>query len=353
MDPDTLLILAGLGLSISPFIIKNAFFAAADKIIEKKEHDKIMKPIKENVYYEAHPELKSKEEQELAKLTTRKVAEPVYFKSVSTRKTKKFSLFRTNLFDDKEDILIHGKLKTIGNYGKVHVEDIYAYQPRLYGKNGVILGPRKSENGNILSEGTYACRDNGEIFCGYVPKREVASNVPMDFDIKSPHSFAERFPEQRSLPEEEAKENIKIQRFIQVEWDKDAQGNFKVVDLKNEQEFKKYAAYVDFHAKRNSAEYYLSKIRTARSKLYQYLKDTRPSYMPPVEIGTDDLFKVNESKQLDIEKQNAEKLSKLYDLFYDEARFGITPRGSRPNFTYETGHMGGPGPGPGGPGPKR
>lgn len=342
MDPLGIVLLAAVGLGFGPAVGRFLLGSAYNAATKGAEDRKIRKELAENMKA-SNPSYLSAEEKRIRAVTSTDVNEVISFINIASRNKKNFSFKRRNIFEDRIDPVLHGKIKFVDGDGQVQIEDIYCYQPRLYGKGGVLLGPRTTANGSIVANGTYACSDVSGTYTGYVPKREIASNMQMDFDIKSPHSFVERFPEQAKLDNDKVLDNRKIQKFIQVDFDRDANGNYKVVDLNKAEERQKLEAYIEKHARINSVEYYLQKIRTARVHLYKYLKATKPDYLPPVNIMTEDLMKVEKKKKADQDKM-IETMCKLAQIQYDEARFGITPYGSQRNMPLHGPHGHGPRP---------
>lgn len=329
MEPLGIVILSAIGLGFGPTVGKILIGSIYNAVSKGAEDRKIIKELAENLRT-SNPEYLSAEERRMRAVTSRDVNEDISFDNIASGQNKEFTLKRRNVFENEMDAVLHGKLKYVDSNGKVQMEDIYCYQPRLYGKGGVLLGPRKADNGSVLATGTYACSDQSGTYKGYIPKREIASNMQMDFDIKSSHPFLRRFPDQVKLDSETIQDNRKIQNYIQVDFDRDENGNYKVVDLSKKEERDKLETYIEKHARINSIEYYLRKIRIAKVHLYEYLKENKPAYIPPIKIETDDLMKVEKKRQADQDKM-IETMCKLAQIQYDEARFGITPYGSQRN----------------------
>lgn len=270
-----LLVIAAVGLGIK---IKSKL---DDKWLENYDRKKIEEPLIRNAQA-LNPKI-SRQIEEIHKLQQLEyVNETATFKNVdSSKPSKDFSFIRDNSFNPSEDKFIHGTLWTLDEDGQKHQEDIYLYQPIIYGKNNVKLGPRTSlatkeriidgrkekviDHEYIAANAPYALNESGNIYYGYFPKREVASNMPFDFDHKSLFSFKERCGSISGNSPEEIKNSSKIQNYIQIDLDRDENGNYKVVDMFNREELEKFSEYIKKHEKIDSVEYYQGKLNIAES----------------------------------------------------------------------------------------
>lgn len=313
MDPILIVLLGITGVALAPKVIPTI----ASHIIVNFGKMKKRRERKKEIQKEYRPTKKQQAEKERERrVVTSKVKVDKYrFRSVSSKRETDLTLKEMSFYDPDKDEILHGKLKITAPDGKVTLEDIYMYQPRVLSANNSLIGPKKTKNGNIASKNCYLCRAEGsdEILRGYIPKREILSNLCYDFDIQSPHRFADRFPDIKNQTDDYRTNASNIEKFIQIEFDKDQEGNFIPVDLKKKSEAEKFRAYIQKHktSKLQPREYFLDKIKLAEFSLEDYLEKTKPSYARAnIRNQEQTILKVEDSKKPETENPYA-----WYDRF--------------------------------------
>lgn len=129
--------------------------------------------------------------------------------------------------------IIHGII-TISEFDKDGVktgeksDDIFMYQPRFEGRDRFVLGPIYKSDGRLNNNAAYAFKNpqNGQIYVGSIPKREIISNRQFDFDQTNSANF-----EAACTNIEVSNPNIK--KIVSIKYDTDAEGYIKSLDLNN------------------------------------------------------------------------------------------------------------------------
>lgn len=349
MDPITIVLLSIAGVAIAPTVAIKVGSWAIVKSKELKQERKRNKEIQRTY----RPTEKQKREKAMEeKLSKTKInVDRFRFRGITSKIEKFLTLKEMSEYDKDKDELLHGTLKVVDYNGNVTTEDIYLYQPRVMSANNNLIGPKKEKNGTISARNCYLCRADGsnEILRGYIPKREVLSNLCYDFDYNSQQRFIDRFPDVQTKDEEYQRDTREIEKFIQIEFDKDANGNFVTVDRTNPKEEARFQKYISDHKNNRlqPRDYFLNKIKIAESAFKNYLEKTKPNYAKAniqTQKQDETVLKVENSKK-------AENPYAWYDRFNyylpsmlgDRVQVGDTIEHGAPHGGM---HHGGPGHGP-------
>lgn len=145
----------------------------------------------------------------------------------------------------KKEEIIHGVVELSGyaNDGTIKVmrrEDIYVYQPRFEGSKGFVLGPHY-RNGLLKTNAAYFFKapDNGQIYIGNIPKREITTGMQFDFDSRNEDNFkmtCDKLLDSTDL--------LTISKFITIKYDEASPGTIKSVDLSDKEAYKKLQDYL-------------------------------------------------------------------------------------------------------------
>jgi hypothetical protein len=303
MDPVLIVILAAIGVVTIPKITK----VGIAKIIEssnkkkkrKQQFDANVNSIKNKEFYRRQ-KLQENLEKDGVKVTPvvyNDVFEDLSFKNVKDR-SKNITINGREIikFDETKDALLKGKVSVIDASGKYIERDIYLFQPRLYTrKSNVFIGPVRDNLGHISDDTTYLCRrpDTKEVFSGYIPKREVCSGMRFDYVSSSRHRFDERVPmsnaDLRSLSESDADERKRdmanISNYINVDLQKDYNGNLVPVNLNDPAEREAFNKYRENFLKMDGFKAYQGEDKIYKSaknyfiELQDYASDANNKFL--------------------------------------------------------------------------
>ena len=336
MDPILIIILAGIGLLAGPKLIKVGLANIIDKANKKKRdnltHNMLKKEYKEK-----------KQQEKLRQRLIKKGIDPnkaikedmdrfhyISFTGVKSKKKVLVNVREDVSFNEKEDVLLKGRMHIVDINGKRTVQDIYLFQPRMFSSEGTFIGPKLDKNGRLSDKFTYLCREkNGEILKGYIPKREIFTGMRFDFMPEDTHSFIDRNPNFSDFSDEDRRQAEKLETFIWIDIPRDEKGQYIPVNLKDPIQKAEFEKYKKAHLgnKKTPKEYFRDQLNIAKASFYRYLNEHRPDYaVAPSRENT------NESTNEPIKVESSKKAEYSINDFYKRFDYYIqSPFGERYN----------------------
>ncbi len=265
MDPVLMTLLGLVGLIAAPKVLPFIGYGSLVLI------DKIGKKLKKNKKRRNRRNKKLQAKVANTKAVNRAIQQSgiIQFINTKTNARKNISVNEQCSFDFEKDVLLRGVVRVRLKDGRIAEDDIYLFQPRVYGANGTAIGPKLNKTGALLDQNGYLVRVPGEdaIYRGYVPKREVMSGEIFDFVRDSVY----------------ADPNDPLKEFIDIEIPKDKDGNFIPVDKKDPAQIAAFKKYVTERKKYNIDQHsYLADLIDAAKdakETYDYIN--RPRYAKP------------------------------------------------------------------------
>lgn len=310
---------------ISPYLT----YKQAKKIREKRKHQELLKAVADAGRPNA---VKEAERILLTNPTTRN---SYVFTCPKTGEQQEFHGIEYSEYNAAPNQpLIHGII-CISEYAKdgskigEKQDDIYMYQPRFEGSGGFIVGPRV-RNGTISRIVPYAYKDpkTGQIYIGNIPKREVTSGLTFDFDGVNKENH-------RLTALAVGIKNRKLEDIVSIKYNRDQEGNLKIVDLNNPQEKAKFDAYISkYHNGSlgyNMVQSHLYRIKKAVS-VFEELDDKIEEAIYKMNINDKINAKINaeqakKAQNVKTKPTTAEENAKIIN---DYLKYGIAPTYSSP-----------------------
>lgn len=222
--------------------------------VKEKQLDNIIK---------SKEEIKSLEKKLTHNITTRKLI----FTKNNSNIEREIMVSEKTTFDENRDIIMKGTLKLLDENGNPEItEDIYLYQPQATTTNGIPITPTKIGY-KLYGRKPYSTVINNQMYVGYIPKREITSNLEFDFEPNSNQSFNKRIIDLGDAYEYGISSWEGIEKYLQIEFLKDKSGNYKIVDLTNPEELNKFREYLTKYRSGGAIQYYQNIIDLAKIKL--------------------------------------------------------------------------------------
>lgn len=287
----------------------------------------------------------------------------VFHNTLDKNKTLNVTGVEFSEFNQERDgnSIIHGVLHLNeydvgGRTINIKTEDIYVYQPRFELQGHLAIGPRFRKDGTLNNRALYYFQDpkTNLNYVGNIPKREITTNRQFDFDAHNPENYMTTCVNVLS------NKNKSLKNIVSIEYDRDANGNIKTVDLSNREELNRLQAYLTKNATPEKAEsnielyikivnQELAKAEEADQRLEEAVERAARDKKALKEAATEAATK---SEKSDYEKAQEE----YYKMANDRIKYGIQPTIAALN-EYEAHHNNGmpvpPPPGRMGPGPRR
>lgn len=333
MDPILIIILAGIGLLAGPKLIKVGLATIIDKANKKKRdnltHNMLKKEYKEK-----------KQQEKLRQRLIKKGIDPnkaikedmdrfhyISFTGVKSKKKVLVNVREDVSFNEKEDVLLKGRMHIVDINGKRTVQDIYLFQPRMFSSEGTFIGPKLDKDGKLSDKFTYICREKetGEILKGYIPKREIFTGMCFDFIPEDTHSFIDRNPNFSDFSDEDRRQAEKLETFIWIDIPRDEKGQYIPVNLKDPIQKAEFEKYKKAHLgnKKTPKEYFRDQLNIAKASFYRYLNEHRPDYaVAPSRENTNE--STNEPIKVESSKKSEYSINDFYKRFdyYIQSPFG-------------------------------
>lgn len=233
MDAVTMFLLAGLLIILSPFIIY-ILFAILKGILRFVIHE--VQDIK-RCYFPSKKEADERVKK-INRILQKERVSSVEFHSISDPdKTVKCPMTIYTKFDETKDWLIKSDFFA----PQQEPVRIYLYQPRMSFVNGVSAGPKYNSDGAIVNTNCYLLKEPSleGLYAGYIPKREVLSNVEFDY-----------FDNEHKI------DKYGIGSYLKMTANVDAMGNFIPVNLNDPEERKQFEEYKALHGSKTNGDFY-------------------------------------------------------------------------------------------------
>lgn len=287
MDPVTVTVIGVATLVLAPTVGRLALYGAIQAV------KKIKKSLKKRKEYKQRHNKKYQEKLKRTRDLQRSIEKrrTTSFRNTKTGDLKNVNINELNTFDIKKDIILKGTVYIQNpNGGEPAKDTIYLFQPRVYGVNNVPIGPKIDKAGHLYDKNSYLLRTPGDpdIYSGYVPKREVLTGRQFDFVGDSVN----------------VQENP-LNGFINIEIEKDANGNFIPLDKNNAEEMRQFKNYIKMRQEHNvDQNRYLDGLLAKASEAKEvYDEINRPRYARPTE-------EMSESELHRVEKARASRAKK-------------------------------------------
>jgi len=281
MDPVTVVVIGVVTLAAAPFLGKLALYGAMQGI------KKIKKTIKKKREYHQRHDKKYQARLKKTRDLQRSIEKrrTTSFRNTKTGEVKNVNINEINTFDMSKDIILKGTVYIQNpNGGEPAKDTIYLFQPRVYGVNNVPIGPKTDKNGHLYDKNSYLLRTPGsnDIYSGYVPKREVLSGRQFDFVGDSANL-----------------QDNPLNGFINIEIEKDANGNFIPLDKNNAEAMREFNNYVRMRQQHNVDQdrYLDGLVAKAIEAKEVYDEINKPRYARPTEQMSDsDMHKIEKAR---------------------------------------------------------
>lgn len=272
MDPVTLVVIGVAALALGPVAAKLALYGAIQGVKKIKKTLKKRKEYKQRHNKKFQERLKKTRELQKSIEKRRSTS----FTNTKTGAVKNVNINELNTFDMQNDIILKGTVYIQNpNGGEPAKDTIYLFQPRVYGVNNVPIGPKLDKDGHLYDKNSYLLRTPGDpnIYSGYVPKREVMTGRQFDFVGDSVNV-----------------QESPLNGFINIEIEKDANGNFIPLDKNNAEEMNKFRNYIRMRQNRDfDQDRYLDNLLAkAKEAKEVYDEMNRPRYARPTEQMSDE-----------------------------------------------------------------
>ncbi len=267
MDMLTLVILVGAIVGGSSVALPVAYYKWRDGREERKKKREVkkMRKLEENPAYRAMEKKNQQIHNQLEKKGTilfQNVKDATDQKRVHVREETNFNL--------EKDILLKGKVRVKQPDNTFTEDTIYLFQPRVYGINGVQIGPKVDQLGHVYDTNRYLVRleDGKAIYRGNVPRREVFSEIRFDY-VKD------------AMNKED-----ELSSYIEIVLPKDEHGHFIPVDKQNKEEMALFRKYAMDREKYEIDQYdYLDNLLDMAEDTKDYFDElAKPDYAKPAYV---------------------------------------------------------------------
>ena len=268
MDPVAFTLIALAGLAIAPKVVPLIGYGSLALI--KKVQKKIKK--EKRKMRRRNKELQKKASTTKSMVAALEHSGVLEFVNTENNTRKSVSIKEATRFDIDQDVLLKGTVRVRLKDGRIAEDEIYLFEPRVYGANNVPIGPKLSKDGKLLDKLGYLLKVPGDsaIYRGHAPLREVFSGERFDYVRDSFY----------------ASESDPLKEFIDIEIPKDKNGNYIPVDKSDVQAmeaFKKYARErEEYHIDQHQYLDDLLEAAKDAKEMYDYIN--RPIYASAVDI---------------------------------------------------------------------
>ncbi len=318
MDMVTLVLLCGAFVGAAVVGVPVAYYKWKDGKEDRKQKKELKKErkLEEDPNYRANEKMNQQIHQKLEQQGT------ILFQNVKDKQdTKRIRVREETTFDLESDYLFKGIVKVKMPDNTYTEDDIYLFQPRVYGMNGVQIGPKVDKKGHIYDENRYLIRlsSDSPIYSGTVERREAFSGIRFDY-VKDTSSLQDE-----------------LSPYIEIVLKKDENGHFIPVDKTDKKEMDLFRKYAMEREKYQIDQYaYLDDLLDRAEDTKAYFDELlKPDYAKPAYV-------VQPTREVREERKGptAEDIQRRvtdYKMAQSIAEFQGTSLGHGP-------HPGGPGP---------